>query len=163
MAPIPGRRGTRKAPSVPAGFTPEQRAFFEQVLALAKRTIYHIDGFFQNAVAASQTNVILSLYQGSAVQSWIAPRDGWVKDIWLSLDTARTAGTITLAVFKNGSQLGTITAVIDGSISNTYKLTQADNRALPFNAGDKLDLRITTSGTFAPTTVNLRAGMEVQL
>lgn len=162
MALTPGRRGTRKAPSVPAGFTPEQAAFFEQVLALAKRVVYHLTGWFQNAVAASQTNVILTIYQGNAPQVWTAPRDGWVRDMWLSVDAARTNGTITLAVFKNGTQLGTVTAVIDGT-NTTYKLTQADKRVLPFNAGDKLDLRITTTALWAPTTANLRAGIEVEI
>src|SRR3989442_12876991 len=162
MVLIPGRRGTRKAPSVPAGLTPEQQAFFEQTLALAKRVLYHVDGWFQNAVAASQTNVVLTLYQGNAPQVWIAPRDGWINDLWISVDTPRTAGTLTLSVFKNAVQLGTATAVIDG-VNTTYKLTQVDNRVLPFNAGDKLDLRITTTAGWLPTTANARAGMEVKV
>jgi len=162
MAPVPGRRGTRKAPSIPAGFTPEQKAFFEAMIATTKRVIYHVDGWFQNAVAASQTNVVLTLYQGNAPQVWIAPRDGWVHDLWISVDSPRTAGTLTLAVFKNGTQLGVATAVIDGN-NPSYDLTQVDNRVLPFNAGDKLDLRITTTGAWLPTTANLRAGIEVEI
>jgi len=162
MAPVPGRRGTRKAPSVPSGRNPEEKAFFEQILALTKRVIYHVDGWFQNAVAANQNNVVLALYQGNAPQVWVAPRDGWVHDLWISVDTPRTAGTLTLAVFKNTVQLGTATAVIDG-VNTTYKLTQVDNRVLPFNAGDKLDLRITTTAGWLPVTANARAGIEVEV
>jgi hypothetical protein len=165
MVLVPGRRGTRKAPSVPAGFTPEQQAFFEQVLALAKRRIYWVGDWLANALAASQTNALMQ-FQATAASfqpsGWYAPRDGWIRDLWIAIDAARTAGTLTVAPFKNGVQLGTITAVIDGT-NTTYKLTQADSHVLPFNAGDKLDLRITTTSSWLPVTANAIAGIEVEI
>ncbi len=162
-AVIPGRRGARKAPSIPAGLNAEQRAFFEQVQALLKRNIYHVDGWFQNAVAANQAAVILNLYQGNAPQVWVAPRDGWIIDIWVSVDAARTAGQLNIYPYKNGTLFGTITAQID-AVNTTYKLTQTPaTKALPVNAGDQISLRITTTAAWAPVTANLRAGMEVQL
>jgi hypothetical protein len=126
-----------------------------------KQTLYHVDGFFQNAVPANQTNVRLARHGGAAPAVWIAPRNGWVHDIWVFSDAARTTGTLTLTLFKNGVALGATTAVLN-AVNTTYKLTQVDNFVLPFNPGDQLDLRVTTA-TWAPTTANILAGMEVEV
>jgi hypothetical protein len=159
----PGRRGTRKAPSIPAGLPPEYRAFFEQVYAQTSRSIYAIDEWFHNNVQAATTAQQLTRIQNAGIDGWVAPRDGWVWTLWGKITPARTAGTLTINVFKNGAQLGTLSAVIDG-VNTTYKASQAiGTESMPFKAGDQLDIRLTTDGAWAPNTADIIAGIEVEL
>jgi hypothetical protein len=162
MPVTPGRRGIRKAPAIPADVPPELKAFFEQVLAYAGRHVYQVDGWYRDNVAASLTNTQLTRLAGTAADEWIAPRNGTIRTLWIFSTGARTAGTLTVAVFKNAAQLGVVTAVLDG-VNTTYKATQAGFEDMPFNAGDQLDLRITTTAGWMPVTADVRAGIEVEI
>src|SRR5579864_645018 len=139
---IQGRRGIRKAPSIPVNLPPEQRAFFEQIHALVSRSVYHVDGWYQNNVPANQTAVVLNRSPG-IFNAWLAPRDGWVWTIWVRSTGARTTGTLTVALFKAvgvnpAAQLGTVTAVLDGT-NTFFKAAQATtSETLPILSGDLL-------------------------
>ena len=164
MIPVPpGRRGTRKGPSIPAGLPPEHRAFFEQVYALTARSIYHVDTWFFNNVLANQNNVQLTRIQTAGLDQWVAPRDGWIWTLWVKGTPARTGGTLTVVVFKNGARLGQLSAVID-AVNTTYKASQVTNtEAMPFRAGDSLDIRYSTTAGWLPANVDIIAGIEVEL
>lgn len=161
----PGRRGIRKGPSIPASLPPEHRAFFEQIYAQTNRHVYHVDGWFDNNVAANLAalKLVRNSNAAAAVDFYVAPRDGWVWTIWVLSTAARTAGTLTVNVFKNGAQLGTIGATLDG-VNTTYKAIQTPtSENMPFLAGDKLDLRVTTTAAWAPTSADIIAGIEVEV
>jgi len=158
----PGRRGTRKAPSIPQGLDPETRTFFEQTYAQSARSIYMVDMWFFNVVGGTTTNQQLTRIQTAGIDEWICPRDGWVWTLWVKCTPARTAGTLTAKVFKNGAQLGTLTAILD-AVNTTYKASQAPTTEnMLFKAGDSLDIRYSTVG-WTPTTADIIAGIEVEL
>ena len=54
-----------------------------------------------------------------------------------------------------------MTVVIDGTFTQD-NTTLAVKGTYNFSAYDRLDLRITTDGSWAPTTADLRGGIEVE-
>jgi hypothetical protein len=122
------------------------------------------DGWYQDNVAASQTNIELTRATGR----FRAARAGSVTGVVVHAVEARTAGTLTIKVFKNtglsgaaGSQLGTLTAVLDGSNTSKKATTQTKD-VDTFAAGDELYLTITTDGSWTPTTSDIRAALEIE-
>lgn len=122
-----------------------------------------IDGWYQDNVAASQTNVELTRATGR----WVAPRAGSVTAVSVTSTEARTAGTLTVEVYKNtglsgaaGSSVG-LTAVLDGTNTSRKATTQAKDTDT-FAAGDELYACITTGGAWAPTTADIRVALEVE-
>lgn len=121
-----------------------------------------IDGWTQNNVAASQTSVVMVRWTttgtGFATQ-WLAIRPGSITGIGVKSNAARSAGTLTVTAHINGSATA-LAAVLDGTNTTSKSTTQArgvDN----FVAGDVLDIRITTDGSWAPTTADITASLEV--
>jgi hypothetical protein len=121
-----------------------------------------IDGWYQDNVAASQAAVVLSrLGAGNAFPTkWIAPRAGSVTAVVVKSNEARSAGTLTVEVYVNGVATG-LTAVLDGT-NTTVKATSQNKDLDTFVAGDEIDLRITSDGSWAPTTADVRASVEVE-
>ena len=120
-----------------------------------------IDGWYQDNVAASQTAVALArLAAGASPTVWIAPRDGSVTGVMVKSNAARTAGTLTIEVFKNGVATG-LTAVLDGT-NTTTKFTSQAKDTDTFVVGDELDPRITTDAGWLPVTADIRASIEVE-
>lgn len=123
--------------------------------ALARQTV---DGWYRDAVAASLAAVVLARLSGAAPNAWIPVRAGSITGLVVRTDNPRTAGTLTVEVYKNGAATG-LTAVLDGASATVTATTQAS--ALdPFAAGDQLDLRLTTDAGWLPAG-NIRASMEV--
>ena len=123
-----------------------------------------VDGFTQDNVAASQTNVELA----RAIGRWRAVQAGSVTGVVATMSEARTAGTLTVTVFKNtglagaaGSSIG-LTAVIDGTNTSRKATTQAKDLDT-FAAGDELWIVVTTDGSWTPTTSDLSAALEVEV
>lgn len=121
-----------------------------------------IDGWFQDNVTTPQTNVELT----RAVGRFRAIRAGSITGVIATLTEARTAGTLTVTVFKNtglaaaaGATIG-LSAVIDGSNTSRKATTQAKD-VTTFVAGDELYAVVTTSG-WTPTTSDLRVAIEVE-
>ncbi len=78
------------------------------------------------------------------------PMAGIVRGLMVAGSNVWTDGSATFQVFINGSDSnGNGDAVIDGSHTQ-YAVTNGGNDA--FSAGDVLDIRVTTSSNFAPTT-----------
>lgn len=122
-----------------------------------------IDGFNQDNVAASQTNVELA----RAVGRFRAVRAGSVTGVSVTSTEARTAGTCTVTVFRNtglagaaGSTIG-LTAVLDGTNTSRAATTQAkDTDTLAM--GDELYLTVTTDGGWLPVTADIRCVIEIE-
>lgn len=122
------------------------------------------DIWFQDDVAASQSAVALARI-GDAVWAamdgkLIMPRAGSVTGICVKSNDARTAGTLTVEVTKNGAGIG-LTAVLDGS-NTTFKATTQAKDTDTLAAGDEIGVTITTDGDWAPTTADIRVCVEVE-
>lgn len=122
-----------------------------------------IDGWYQENVAASQTDVALTRLATTteAPTRWIAVRAGSVTGVNVKSNAARAGGTLTIKVFKNGTQLGTLTAVLDGT-NTTFKATLQAKDTVTFVAGDELELTLTTDAGWLPVTADVRAALEIE-
>ena len=120
-----------------------------------------VDGWYQDNVAASQTDVQLTRLSGTSTDAWIAPRTGSISAVWVYSNAARTAGTLSIEIFKNGSQYGTVSVSLNATYT-TFDVKYIQRNALPISPGDRLDLRVTTDGSWTPTTADIRAGLEVE-
>lgn len=123
-----------------------------------------VDGWYQDDVGTSQSAVALGRV-GDAVWAafdgkWIAPRAGSITAVCVKSNDARTAGTLTIEVTKNGTGVG-LTAVLDGT-NATFKATTQAKDTDAFAAGDELGVTITTDGDWAPTTADIRVSIEVE-
>lgn len=120
-----------------------------------------IDGWYQDNVAANQAAVELTrLAAGTNPNTFIPVRAGSILGVAVYSNAARSAGTLTVEVFKNGTGTG-LTAVLDAT-NTTFKATTQAKDTDTFAAGDRLDIRITTDASWAPTTADVRATLEIE-
>ena len=145
------------------GFVPFYNTSKFYNLGPGHRTNY--DLYFQDNVAASQTAVLLARADHATPPAFqpnqiIMDSQGSVVEIWVRLSAARSAGTLTLTLHKNGVAQA-MTVVIDGS-NTTNNYTFAIQGTYNFVRYDLLALYITTDGSWAPTTADLRAGIVVE-
>jgi len=120
-----------------------------------------LDGWYQEAVAASQSAVTLSRFSGAnALRKVVFGRDGYVTWVQARLDTPLTAGSCTVEVWINGAASG-LAAVLDGDEPSIAEA--AGETEFAFAAGELIDLRVTTSSGFAPTSANLLGMIGVRL
>lgn len=118
--------------------------------------------FYQENVTASQTNVQLNVFDGGGAtpRDYVLPvRAGSITGVVVRTSTGRTAGTLTVEPTVNAAGTG-LTAVLNGTNTITKATTQAAGSDT-FVAGDKLGVRITTDGTWAPTTDDIEVYIEV--
>lgn len=120
-----------------------------------------IDGFWQDNVAASQTAVVLAYGAVAARTEVPMPASGAVIGIVVFSNAARTNGTLTVDATINGTVTG-CTAVLDGT-NTTTKATRQGNSADKFTAGQRIGVKITTDGTWAPTTADIDVAVLVSL
>lgn len=119
-----------------------------------------IDGWYQDNVAASQTAVVLSRGPGAS-SYWMAPRGGSVTGLIVRSSDARVAGTLTVEVYIGGVATG-IQATLDAS-NTTVSAPFLQSKDLDaFSAGAIVDLRVTTDGSWSPTTADIQATLEVE-
>lgn len=120
-----------------------------------------VDGWHRTNVTASLTAQVLDRSGVAGVaQQWIPVRQGSITGIVVRSTEARSAGTLTVEVYKNGVGTG-LTAVLNGS-NTTFKTTLQAKDADGFVAGDQIDVRITTDGSWAPTTADILVSIEVE-
>jgi hypothetical protein len=129
-----------------------------------RRADFSVGPWTQDNAAASQTDVELS---GAR---WIAPRAGRLMAVTVKSTEARTAGTLTIKVFKNpaaalygaaGAEVSaSFRATLDGT-NTIHKTTLAANE-YTFEAGDEIYPVILTGGTWTPVTSDVRVWLEVQ-
>lgn len=124
-----------------------------------------IDEWWQDNIAASQSGVILGRFGESgtyAPKAWFAPRAGSLLGVAVKSNAARSAGTLTIEVFKNFSIATSLQAQLDGTntqFHSTYQKRDTDG----FVAGDFLTVKITTDSAWAPTTADIRVMIEVEM
>ena len=122
------------------------------------RTTY--DLWFQDNVAATQTDVALTRadHVGSApdgfIDQLITGRAGRVRYIWVKLSANQSAGTLTVTLTIDG-----VAQAMTAAISSAVSFAVSANDAIAHTAANRLGLTITTTGTWAPTTADLRAGI----
>jgi hypothetical protein len=128
-----------------------------------KQSSFTVGPFTQDNVTASQANVAMS---GSR---WIAPRAGYVTGAVIKSNAARTAGTLTIKIYKNTDLAGTTGSEILSSLRPTLDGTNTSSNAdtthpplAAFAAGDEIYATITTDGSWAPTTADVAVYIEVQ-
>jgi hypothetical protein len=123
---------------------------------------HDLDGWFQTDVPANQTTVQLGRFGDTAgtTSRYSAIRSGSVTGLWARSSEARTAGSCTVFVFKNGVSTGMNVAI--NASNTTFDHTFQAKDAITFVATDQLDLRVSTSADWAPTTADLTAGMEIE-
>lgn len=124
-----------------------------------RRGALFLSGWGQSNVAASQSAVQLSRYGVSWQAPLILPFAGSVIGLLVGMSAARTAGSLTMQVFLDGSASG-LEVVIDGDNPLTVEDTAVAGE-YPFEAGEKVTVRITTSGDWAPTSADVLVMLEV--
>lgn len=124
-----------------------------------------VDGFNQSTtVLTSQSNVELTRSTGR----FVAIRPGSVTGISVVSSSDRSAGTLTVDVFKNtsthvsgtGATLG-FTTTLDATDVNENQNVQGRG-VDTFAAGDELYAVVTTTSDWAPTSNNIRVAIEVE-
>ncbi len=118
-----------------------------------------IDGWYYDDVPGTLGSTVMPRLTGAAQNAFIPVRAGSITGVCVWSNAARTGGTLTVEVYKNGSATG-LQAILNASYT-TFKATLQDPNIDTFVAGDRLDVRIVTS-SWTPTTADVRATMEVQ-
>ena len=117
--------------------------------------------FFQDNVAASQTNVGLDPGLGAGFFAHLMPRAGHVIGFGVRVNDARTAGTLTATALVDGAALAD-TIALDGTNATVITSQRGVETVNSFNAGSYIGLRITTDGSWAPVTADLIGVMHIQ-
>lgn len=113
--------------------------------------------FMQEAVAASQTDVQITIAQvdsaaNNAVDGYTMPWAGTIVGLSYVLSAAATAGTLTIGATVGGTEK------TDPTLSVTTGTSGSDTAlrgAATFAAGDKIGCEITTDGSWDATTADL--------
>jgi len=104
-------------------------------------------------LAADQTDVQLKDSTGQ-VDGITMAFSGVVVGFTVDLSAAATAGTLTVGITKNGTEVAATTQTIT---TGTAARAIFDRDAIQFAAGDKLGVEITTNSTWDGLTADLSA------
>lgn len=122
-----------------------------------------IAGFHRENLADSLTASQLERSLSGALDAAlpvVVTHAGSIVGISVASTEARTASTATFEVYKNGAATG-LTCVLDGTNTQYAFAVQAiDLDAVA--AGDRLDVRVTTTGTWTPITADVEATIVLQ-
>lgn len=113
--------------------------------------------FFQDAVAASQTDAQLNVCEVAsgatlAVDEYVMPWAGEIVGIGYSLSAAGTAGVFTIGGTINGTEDADTTQTVGTAVRGTAKVPRGKAK---FIAGDRVGAEITTDGSWDGTTSDL--------
>lgn len=111
-----------------------------------------IAGFLHAAGAGVTAGQASRVYNSNGTPSLatvpvVMDRAGSIVGVSTAGTSARSAGTLTVEVYKNGSGVG-LTAALDGTNTQYHYGVQATGSDT-FVAGDRLDVRVTTDGSWA--------------
>ena len=109
--------------------------------------------FQQKDVAASQSAVAMDVLGLAGNTEYTMPYSGSVVAVSIASNAARTGGTATVDVTVNGTVTG-LQAALDGTNTQYHYASQGAD-ADRFSAGDRLGVKITTDGSWAPTTADV--------
>lgn len=158
-----GQQGTAGSTKDTAGATYVMvRAFTALDAERAAASRMAIDDFYQDNVAASQTDVQLSRLANPsyAPGCFIPVRAGSIVGLAVRSSENRTAGTLTVEVEVEGVKTG-FTATLD-AVDTFFAAETQDPDVDTFLAGKLIYVRITTSADWAPTTADIRVTVEVE-
>lgn len=135
---------------------------FEQIAARGQIVPFL---FAQDAVAANQTDVQLNLIEVAsaaalAIDGVSMPWAGSVVGISVNTSAAATAGQLTVGVTLDGTEQASSTQTITTATAATAVFPQS---SMPFAAGQKLGVEITTNGTWDGTSADLAVFVYVLL
>lgn len=119
-----------------------------------------ISGWFRTTINAGQTNQLMKRYvQAGATAEVTIIRPGSIVGVSILITGPRTAGQADFEVTLNGAGTGFM-CTFDGSSEDTSTTTSATQDAGldAIVAGDKIGIRYTTDGSWAPTG-NVAEGM----
>lgn len=118
-----------------------------------------VDGWFQDNMAASQSSVALTRGAGAITNRFYCPNAGYLTKLGLALSANRSAGTLTLEYWVNG---GGPNRAIFVSTNIAYAVSTYPRLHTSINAADYIELKITTDGSWAPTTDDIHAFVMIQ-
>lgn len=122
---------------------------------------FTIDGWYFDDVGSSLTDQVLWRGSGTISNRFYFPKDGYFTGLGVVSDDARIAGTLTATLWVNGTTTNNKYVVLDGS-NTIIDILNNGRYNLPISQGDYLDIRITTSSDWSPTTANIQAWIEVE-
>lgn len=113
--------------------------------------------FSQNAVAADQTAVQLPIVEvaagaGNAVDGYVMPYAGQVLAVSARLSAAASAGSLAVAVSKNGTAFAEPVLAVT-TAQSAYGSARVAHAT--YAAGDLIGVEVTTDGDWDATTADL--------
>lgn len=125
------------------------------------RPRFTVGPYYRDNIAAD-----LAATEMTSLQRWVAPRAGNITGLVIVSSLARTAGSLTVEVFKNtglSGAVGSATGLI-ATLDAAYTQRRAVQQSAVLDAfaeGDELYCVVTSDASWAPTTADLRAFIEV--
>ena len=118
------------------------------------------NSWWQKAIPATQAATAMGVAGDTTFPEQIVARAGSVVSLAIRATAARTAGTLTCTVTKNGVATA-LTAVLDGTNPQT-KVTLSAIGSITFVAGDRIGVTLATDSAWLPAgTDNVIAAVEV--
>lgn len=133
------------------------RALERRVAAGGLRTL--VDGWRRTDVAAGLSGAVVNRFGGSADGGLILPVEVYVRGLMVSLNAARTAGTLAAVVYVAG--VATELRGEFGAENTLYSYTTS--MTVLAAAGQVIDIRLTTSGDWAPASADLFAALVIEI
>lgn len=123
---------------------------FDSLQFFSRRTL----SFYKNSLSASAT---VTNESASAIVAELVDAESWVAGIEVFVDSAVTAGSLAVTIFKNGSQLdsGALSVALSSGTfgeAMTAKMKNANYSDYKCAAGDRVHVQIVTSGMSGPTS-----------
>ena len=112
-----------------------------------------IGTFYDADVAAAQTDAQLLLAGSAANDGMVMPCDGYVVGITGSLSAAGSAGSLTVGVSIDGTEVAATRQTVT-TATEIRALFKTDQK-IRFNAGQQIGTEITTSADWNGTTADL--------
>ena len=124
-----------------------------------RRGALFLSGWGQANVAAAQSAVQLGRYGATWHAPLILPFGGSVIGLLAGVSVARSAGSLTVQLYIDGSASG-MEVIIDADSPLAVEETAPAGEYI-FEAGEKVTVRITTTADWLPTTADVLVAMEV--
>lgn len=128
--------------------------------------------FGQSQAAASQSAVALKRNVNAAtggslnITDAVMPHAGSIVGVTIKTSANKTAGVATVAPTINGTALAAATGLSAVALANAaakaVAMIDAQTPGARFNAGDLVGVKLTTDGSFAPTTLDVEVIVYVE-
>lgn len=120
-----------------------------------------VSGWTQQNVSAGQSAVTLTRWSLLWVDEIGFANDGSVTAVEVYSTAARTAGDLTIEVYIDGAASGFSVVLDSENTKAARELASIDE--FQFSAGESIELKITTSGSWAPTSADIVCTITVAL